>query len=121
MSLWCCSCSVSAGGRGQFSRVSRRGRRCYVNTPEPGEKAKNPMTYVEFWKGVRIQARSTVRLTALCTDCEGLCARPVLVCRDELAKITNVLDEKVSTFFLQPIVYNGERRQPFAFFISPQQ
>jgi len=55
------------------------------------------------------------------TDCEGLCARPVLVCRDELAKITNVLDEKVSTFFLQPIVYNGERRQPFAFFISPQQ
>jgi hypothetical protein len=43
------------------------------------------------------------------------------VCRDELAKITNVLDEKVPTFFLQPAYYNGERRKPFAFFISPQQ
>ena len=40
------------------------------------------------------------------------------MCHDELANITNVLDEKVPTFFLQPTSHNGEGRKPFAIFIS---
>jgi hypothetical protein len=55
------------------------------------------------------------------TNCERLSAESALVYRDELAKITNVLDEKVPTFFLQPTSYKGERRKPFAFLISPLQ
>jgi hypothetical protein len=41
------------------------------------------------------------------------------VYRGDAAKISDVLDEKVSTFFLQPTYYIGERRKPFAFFIIP--
>jgi hypothetical protein len=36
-----------------------------------------------------------------------------------IATISPVLDEKVSTFFLQPTYCIGERRKPLAFFISP--
>jgi len=50
-----------------------------------------------------------------------LYANATLVLCDESAKITSALDKKVPTFFLQPTYRNGERRKPFAFFISPQQ
>ena len=53
-----------------------------------------------------------------CLNCEGSGPGQTLVSFDEQAKIGDVLDEKVSTFFLQPLHDNGGG-YALRFLISP--
>jgi hypothetical protein len=50
-----------------------------------------------------------------CLNCEGSGPGQTLVSFDERAKISDVLDEKVSTFFLQPPHDNGGGHMSSAF------